>query len=263
MAKAKRDTATHRKEDNAPAYFITLDEEGMFTICFELEEDNQCFTSFHPPSMDVRYKRNIVPALSNRKQSRSEKPWDKGTYSITKMKTKAETEAAFSERLKENKLSLVLEGEKLQGRFAIHRDETGWHIYKYKDKYAREEDPLSMELQRSVNRWHISKEEIESQKIGKQKQASKKDKEPTEPEEEITPLLTLDGKKFHFQFYRQLAGERLVCMINEASKAPFVMKEARSNQWKIITPVPDDVAEQEKQLATHARKLLAKAAENQ
>ena len=255
MATKKRNTTHH------PVYSVTLNSEGVFLICFEVQQGNQCFTSLHPPSMDVRYKRNLKPVASHSKMKDDEKIWDNGTYAITKMKAKTDIEAAFEERLKENKLSLVLDGDRLKGRFAIHKDDTGWHIYKYKDKYAREEDPLSGELQRSISKWHISKEDIEAQQVGERKRRPvRKDTHQREKnaEEEITPLLKLDEKEFHFHFYSELTGEGLVCIINEASMEPFVMKEGKRNQWKIITPVPDDVAGLEKKLAGHARKLLNK-----
>jgi hypothetical protein len=115
-----------------------------------------------------------------------------------------------------------------------------------------------MELQRSVNRWHISKEDIESQKIGKQKQTRREGKQAPEPQEEITPLLILNGEKFHFQFYEALEGEAVICMINETSKEPFVMKKGKSKRWKIITPVGQEVVKEEKQLSVHADKLFEK-----
>jgi hypothetical protein len=108
-----------------------------------------------------------------------------------------------------------------------------------------------------VNKWHISKEQIEAQNTRVKKTTLRKSAERKETKEEITPTLTVDGRKFHFEFYREVSGEDLVCIINKASKKPLVMIESKRDQWKILTPVDDEIASYEKELGIHAKNLLA------
>ncbi|MBI4848839.1 MAG: hypothetical protein HY808_09745 [Nitrospirae bacterium] len=67
--------------------------------------------------------------------------WDRGFYSHPAAKDKKDSEKLLREGLKKGDLKFVLNGEKLQGEFALVRmrkDEKSWLLIKKKDRYASE-----------------------------------------------------------------------------------------------------------------------------
>jgi hypothetical protein len=241
--------------------------------------------------MDTRFKRTVKktanqPLSAYDKENRSVKIWDKGTYTLTGGKTKGEIEKAFLQGLSNNKLSFVLEGEHLQGRFAIRYEpaKDALLLYKHRDKYVREEDPLEMELQRSMNKWvpkfDPDKIDLESKqkkekpkaaerisKPSKQKKAPlarvEKDQviavneEKMEGEEEVASgnlTSTIRGKEYGFSFYRSIGSDMgdIICLITPSDGDPFVMKSGDKKSWEIISSVSIDIARQE----MHFRKSI-------
>jgi bifunctional non-homologous end joining protein LigD len=72
--------------------------------------------------------------------------WDEGTYVPAEHEqgTKKEKQAILLKELAEGRLSFILNGYKLKGKFALvktpHRAENAWLLMKLKDEYATEED---------------------------------------------------------------------------------------------------------------------------
>jgi bifunctional non-homologous end joining protein LigD len=91
--------------------------------------------------------------------------WDEGTYHALGIEDRAEGEAALRKGLEKGDLKFVLEGQKLQGEFALVKmrkgnEENNWLLLKKKDGHATDEDVL--EQDRSV-RTGKSLEEIAGQ----------------------------------------------------------------------------------------------------
>ncbi|RJQ22618.1 MAG: hypothetical protein C4560_02195 [Nitrospiraceae bacterium] len=71
--------------------------------------------------------------------------WDRGAYRHPSAKDKKGSEKLLREGLKKGDLKFVLDGEKLQGEFALVRmrkDEKSWLLLKKKDRYAGEKPIL-------------------------------------------------------------------------------------------------------------------------
>ena len=67
--------------------------------------------------------------------------WDRGTYRERTSETPAESETALNKGLADGHITFVLEGEKLQGEFALIRlkrggDEKAWLLVKKRDEFS-------------------------------------------------------------------------------------------------------------------------------
>jgi len=72
--------------------------------------------------------------------------WDKGIYRHPSDSDGTESEQLLLEGLRKGDMKFVLEGEKLQGEFALvktRQDEKSWLLLKKKDRYATREDILT------------------------------------------------------------------------------------------------------------------------
>jgi bifunctional non-homologous end joining protein LigD len=72
--------------------------------------------------------------------------WDRGFYQHPSAQDEKESERLLREGLQKGDLKFVLEGEKLQGEFALvktRKDEKSWLLLKKKDRYATTEDILT------------------------------------------------------------------------------------------------------------------------
>jgi bifunctional non-homologous end joining protein LigD len=75
--------------------------------------------------------------------------WDRGFYHHPSDKDGKESKKLLLEGLKKGDIKFVLDGEKLQGEFALVRtrkDEKSWLLLKKKDRFATEEDILGKNL---------------------------------------------------------------------------------------------------------------------
>lgn len=82
------------------------------------------------------------------------KLWDLGTYTAQGTETKKESETRLRKELKEGHLKITLNGEKLQGKFALIRmqgteNKNNWLLIKEKDEHATSKDVLESDW--SVN----------------------------------------------------------------------------------------------------------------
>jgi bifunctional non-homologous end joining protein LigD len=71
--------------------------------------------------------------------------WDRGIYHYPSARDRKESEKLLLDGLRKGNMKFVLEGEKLQGEFALvktGRDEKSWLLLKKKDRYAITEDIL-------------------------------------------------------------------------------------------------------------------------
>ena len=73
--------------------------------------------------------------------------WDRGTYSVPEAADKVEIERQMHAGLEQGRLSLVLDGEKLRGEFALIRMQgrggDNWLLMKKKDEFAQRDDILA------------------------------------------------------------------------------------------------------------------------
>jgi bifunctional non-homologous end joining protein LigD len=72
--------------------------------------------------------------------------WDRGFYHHPSAKDKKESEKSLLDGLRKGNMKFILEGEKLQGEFALVKtgiDEKSWLLLKKKDQYAVKEDILN------------------------------------------------------------------------------------------------------------------------
>jgi bifunctional non-homologous end joining protein LigD len=75
--------------------------------------------------------------------------WDRGFYLHPSDKTGEEGEKLLLDGLRKGDMKFILDGEKLQGEFALVRtrkDDKSWLLLKKKDRYATTEDILSKDL---------------------------------------------------------------------------------------------------------------------
>ena len=282
-----------------PHFLVLHTADELFLLCFEINGAFQCWASTHPPSMDVRFKRSIRKA-ANQPMSAMDKPrkgmkeWDSGTYAVGKHKTKKDNEKAFLEGLSENKLSFLLNGNRVKGRFIIHYSETAnaLLLYKKKDKFQQEEDPLETELKRSMNKWvpkydpdkvrpGVEKKEnkpLAQREEGraathKKKAASPSRRKPSAGKEKerqpmpASPLKKLsDGKftyvikakEYEFSLYKALESkdEDLVCLVAGKDTDIFVMRPSKKNRWEVITSVGIAIARNEDAFANAILEFL-------
>lgn len=273
-----------------PRFVVQHTNDDLFNFCVEINGAFQCYKSPYPPPMDTRFKRKIRKStnqpLSVFEKSRNDlKIWDKGTWSIAKHKTKKDIEKAFIDGLSKNKLSFLLDGGRLQGRFIIHYDDniSALQLYKHKDKFAKEEDPLEMELRRSMNKW-VPKFDPNKIEVPKPEKTSapppaekkkptvkgpakktavvlkKKTTTPTPKKQKEEPPGTVNrtgiatfttiirSKQYDFALYTSLdeKSKDIICLITPPNDAPFIMQPASKAHWEIISSVSFDVARNEK-----------------
>jgi len=107
--------------------------------------------------------------------------WDTGTYTIDPTLSRAEAEKQILKGLDKGKLAFTLNGQKLQGEFALvktHRDEKGWLLIKHKDEAASEDDVLEQETSVLTQRTMAEIAEDKKTKEWHSKVSKKKDYPP-------------------------------------------------------------------------------------
>src|SRR5512147_1161444 len=71
--------------------------------------------------------------------------WDRGSYHHPSARDRRESEGLLLDGLRKGNMKFILDGEKLQGEFALvktGKDEKSWLLLKKKDRYAITEDIL-------------------------------------------------------------------------------------------------------------------------
>ena len=99
--------------------------------------------------------------------------WDRGFYHHPSAKDRKESEKLLLDGLRKGDMKFVLEGEKLQGEFALvktRRDEKSWLLLKKKDRYAIKEDILK------ENRSVVSNKTLEDVSEAKPEKSSRQKK---------------------------------------------------------------------------------------
>ena len=104
--------------------------------------------------------------------------WDRGFYRHPSDKDGKESEKLLLDGLKKGDLKFVLEGEKLQGEFALvktGKDEKSWLLLKKKDRYATVEDILKK------NRSVVSDKTLEDISEANPEKSSRQNKDEPDP----------------------------------------------------------------------------------
>jgi hypothetical protein len=280
--------AKKNKQDHGAKFLVQHSDKEEFTICFETSDSFRCWSSAYPPPMDPRFKRKIK-AIRNQPAAIFSKPakgiihWDKGTYKVPGAKSREDTGKAFLEQLFKNKLGFTLDGKNLQGRFIIRHDKTSGVLllYKQKDRFAKEEDMLDMELQRSLNKWVPTYDparvpdkipaEKQPKKATKQKhlkqpaadKPAKKEVKPVKEKEKSPPAdpytKTIKGEDYSFHFYRTIAPGTtdIICLVIHKGLAELVLLRSGKG-WKTISAVPGDFTGAERSIRKAAAQLFKK-----
>ncbi len=98
--------------------------------------------------------------------------WDRGFYHHPSAKERKESEKLLLDGLRKGNMKFVLEGEKLQGEFALvktGRDEKSWLLLKKKDRYAIKGDILRENRSVVSNKTLEEVSEAEPEKSSSQK----------------------------------------------------------------------------------------------
>lgn len=181
--------------------------------------------------MDVRVPRQ-VKRISDAPATKAgiKHIYDQGFYSINKKDSRGETERKVRSAIMENSFSFILNGNALQGRFAIKRMTGGFVIQKFKDKYATEEDVLSADLTRTISTMIPDYDESNVTLERPKKRTRRAPKPLTEPEEiPITADTVIGRTTYHFAFY-SADGEPEICLITSVAGRVLVLAKVK-NKW--------------------------------
>jgi hypothetical protein len=250
-------------QSGLPQFLIEFNKEDEFVLCFEVKGRIQKFISLNPPSMDVRFKREMKENGTSDTDElyslrKSVQVWDRGNYTIGSKKDKGTIEEVFLQSLDKGRIGLTLNGEKLQGRFIIKHDPKidSYVIYKQKDKFAKVEDVLSSDLIRSVSKMvpdydpkKIKIPKGTGKSKGKEKMLKDSASETFElinEDEEETGIdrfsKTISKKNYQFQFFDGDLPETdlHLCLIKGEDGSEIVMQSNDKMEWQFIesTPVP-------------------------
>lgn len=137
-----------RKESKEKLLFVIQKHDSRnlhYDLRLESEGVMKSWTVPKGPSMDPKTRRLAVPTEDHSMSYNDFEGvipegnygagtvlvWDKGMYTSTK-----DDGSTFADSLEEGHATVLLEGEKLKGRFALIRTKRGWLFFKMKDEFA-------------------------------------------------------------------------------------------------------------------------------
>lgn len=239
-----------------PLFVIYQPNEKEFHICLEVKGKFFCWCSYYPPTLDVRFAREVsrikdMPAKSLPRK----RIFDEGTYTGTKADTKEEAEQKIADGVKDKSVAFILNGKKLKGRFAIKQGKGGAVLQKFKDKYAQEEDVLGGDLARTISTMIPEYDERKIKLSPPRKANKKKAEEPEEEpaEEEITADKQIGNTEYHFAFYTS-ADEPDICLVTSANAEVLVFKRD-GDEWVMQTPVKGAASKKKKEFEEYCKVL--------
>ena len=246
------------RQKELPKFIIYQPNKEEFYICFEVKDKYLRWSSPYPPTQDVRFAREVTRIDDVKiKDLPKKKVFDKGTYTVTRKDTKTSAMEKLQQGTGKKTFAFILNGNKLEGRFAFKRVQGGTVLQKYKDKYATEEDVLSADLSRTI---HNMIPDYDPSKItlGPSKKYKAKKTVPEEelPEaEEITADKTIGRQTYHFAFYTA-EDEPDICLVtNDAGDALILLKH--KHRWMIQANMKRLTAKEKGLLETHAEQLFS------
>ena len=235
-----------------PRFVIYQANAKEFHICLEAQGVFLRWTSNYAPTLDVRFAREVkrIDDVAVKKLPKKT-IFDEGTYTVSKSDTKASAEEKLVAGIDEKTFAFILNGKKLNGRFAFKKVLGGTVLQKYKDKYTVEEDVLMGDLSRTINtmipdyderKVKLRREEKTTKKLLKIAPAPKKSAPDNSIEDDYT-----------FTFYHSNT-EPDICLITDASGAITVLKQENGN-WVTLQPITRISAKKERALTEHVAAL--------
>lgn len=236
-----------------PRFIIYQPNDKEYHICMEADGQFLRWCSYYPPTLDVRYAREVnrIDDLPLKKLPRKN-IYDQGTYAVTSKDSKEVAEQKLLEGVEQKSFAFILKGELLKGRFALKQKGNRTVLQKFKDKYAIEEDVLSGDLERTI---HTMIPDYDPAKVTLDRQPKKKHREP-EPEEEpeeATPDATIGGVEYHFALYTA-DDEPDVCVITNGDGEVVVLKK-ENGKWQLLRAAAKSALKYEGEFVKHVNAL--------
>ncbi len=237
-----------------PRFVIYQPNDKEFHICMEAKGKFLRWCSYYPPTLDVRYAREVnrIDDLPLNKAPRKN-IYDQGTYTVTSKDAKAVAEEKLLEGIQQKSFAFILKGARLKGRFALKQKGNRTVLQKFKDKYATEEDVLSGDLERTI---HSMIPDYDPTKVSLERRTKAKSnlsKPEEEPKEEPTPDTTIRGVQYHFAFYTA-DEEPDMCIVTSANDEVAVLRKERDN-WLLLKPAGKRTTKYEQELIQHVQAL--------
>lgn len=236
-----------------PRFVIYQANAKEFHICLEAQGVFLRWTSNYAPTLDVRFAREVkrIDDVAVKKLPKKT-VFDEGTYTVSKSDTKASAEEKLIAGIDEKTFAFILNGEKLNGRFAFKKVTGGTVLQKYKDKYAVEEDVLMGDLSRTINTMIPDYDERKVKLPRKEKTKKEQPKETLLAPEKSAPDNSIEDD-YTFTFYRS-NGEPDICLITDASGAIAVLKQ-ENGSWVTLQPITRISAKKERSLIEYVAAL--------
>jgi hypothetical protein len=236
-----------------PRFIIYQPNDKEYHICMEADGQFLRWCSYYPPTLDVRYAREVnrIDDLPLKKLPRKN-IYDQGTYAVTSKDSKEVAEQKLLEGVEQKSFAFILKGEQLKGRFALKQKGNRTVLQKFKDKYAIEEDVLSGDLERTI---HTMIPDYDPDKVNLNRQPKIKRPTPAEEEhpEEPTPDITIGGTYYHFALYTA-EDEPDVCVITNDDGEVVVLKK-ENGKWQLLRATGKSALKHEKEFLRHVNAL--------
>lgn len=233
-----------------PRFVIYQPNKKEFHFCLEVKGKFLRWCSYYPPTLDVRFAREMTRIKDMPVKSlKIKKVFDEGTYATTKADTKDAVEQKAAEELENKSFAFTLNGKQLKGRFILKHNQGSTVLQKYKDKFAKEEDVLSGDLSRTISTMIPDYDE---------KKIVLNTPPPKEPEPEIPEDLTADttisNTEYHFAYYSS-DDEPDICLVTSAKSEVIVLK-SEGDEWVLLQPIKGATLKKEKQFTDYAKALF-------
>ncbi len=242
-----------------PRYIIYKVDEKKFHICLEAKGKFLRWRSNYVPSMDIRFPREVskIKDIPTGKVP-GKNIFDRGTYTTNRKDTKTVVEEKVIAGIKEKTFAVILDGNKLKGRFAFKKGQGKTIIQKYKDKYAVEEDVYESDLLRTINLMvpDYDESKVYPERPKKRKKQQQPEVEETVAmEEEIAANKTIGNAAYYFAFYKS-EDEPDICLVtNDAEEAAVFQRQGKS--WILFKPVKHTALKHQEEFIAHIKALFS------
>ena len=242
-----------------PRYIIYKVDEKEFHICLEAKGKFLRWRSNYVPSMDIRFPREVskIKDIPTGKVP-GKNIFDRGTYTTNRKDTKTVVEQKVTAGIKESTFAVILDGNKLKGRFAFKKVQGTTIIQKYKDKYAVEEDVYEGDLLRTIN---LMVPDYDESKVYPERPKKRKKQQQPETEEtiaieeEITANKTIGNAAYYFAFYKS-EDEPDICLVtNDAGEAAVFQRHGKN--WRLLKPIKHTALRHQEEFIAHIKTLFS------
>jgi len=242
-----------RRKD-LPRFVIYQPNKKEFHLCFESGGEYLRWCSYYPPTMDVRFSREVQQIDSIPIKKLPKKPvYDAGTYVVSRTDDRQSAEDKFKDGIGKKIVAFILDGKKLKGRFALKKYGSGKVLQKYKDKYAAEEDITLNDLSRSIRNMvpNYDERKVKLTQTRKTRKAQRQEAKPVI--EKPTADKKIDHVDYHFAFYSSKK-EPDICLITDQSGAAVVLKHENS-KCILLKSITHISSKKKKDILEHAEIL--------